>query len=72
MMTRPEMKAVCLHPSSVSDQATKGTSSPPMPKPLMAIPIATLRRLSNQLTTVVATVRKPPTLEPSAIRAKDT
>ena len=47
-----------------------GTNSPPNPKPLMAIPIATPRRLSNQLTTVVATVKKPAMLEPAAMRAK--
>ena len=72
MITTPDMKAVCLQPSSVRDQAIAGTSSPPIPKPLMAMPIATPRRLSNQLTTVVATVRKPPTLDPRAIRRKAT
>ena len=59
----PEKKAVSRQPNVVSDHATAGTSSPPIPKPLMAIPIATPRRLSNQLTTVVATVRNPATLE---------
>ena len=70
MMKTPDIKAVGLQPRVVRDHATAGTSRPPIPKPLMAMPIATPRRLSNQFTTVVATVRNPAMLEPRAISRK--
>ena len=66
--SRPEPNAVVRQPNASIATTVSGTISPPIEKPICESASAFARWRLNQLTSETVIDRKPPRLEPSAIR----
>ena len=69
--TTPEAKAASRQPMPSISSAIGVAVRPPTAKPIVSTPVASTRRLRNQLTIATRTERKLPSEEPIAISVNE-